>query len=115
MLRLVRQRRFDNDVFQDGEGLLLVRIATLYAVAGDGGEVVRDRRVIFSGFSVAQDADLVVFIAADGIGLLFHGDLDALAQQIDLFDCAAPVGGVDKGFLLGAVLDEVLIGVLLIF
>lgn len=68
---LVRQRRFDNDVFQDGEGLLLVRIATLYAVAGDGGEVVRDRRVIFSGFSVAQDADLVVFIAADGIGLLF--------------------------------------------
>ena len=47
--------------------------------------------------------------------MVFHADSDALAQEIDLDDRPASVGRVDKGFHLRRGLDEVLIGLLLVF
>ena len=47
--------------------------------------------------------------------MVLHADLDALAQQVHLDDGAAAVGRIDEGFRLRRGLDEVLIGLLLVF
>ena len=53
-------------------------------------------------------------MADDGVRLLLQPHLDALAQQVHVRDRAAAVGRVHEGLRLGAVLDQILIGRLLV-
>ena len=47
--------------------------------------------------------------------MILHADSDALAQEVDLNDGSAPVRRVNKGLYLRRSLDEILIGLLLVF
>ena len=80
----------------------------------DRRKILRDGRIVFPRLAAAQDADIAVFVGADGLRMILHAHLDALPQEIDIRDGAAPVGRIDKGLILRRGAQKIFIGVLLV-
>ena len=103
-----------DDRLEIGLELGSLLFAALLRIAGDRREIVRNGWVGLARLAVAQNTDIAVVVADDGVGLLLQPDADALLEQIDLRDRAAAVRRVDERFILRAGLQQLLIGLLLV-
>ena len=89
--------------------------ARALALTGDGRQVRRNGWIGLLCLAAAQDTDFSVGVGVDGIRLVLHPHPDAPTQQIHFHNSTPSIGRIHKGLRLGAGLQQVFIGVLLVF
>ena len=65
--------------------------------------------------SAADHTQLAIMIGLGAVRVRLQPYLGGLTQQVDAADCPRSVGSFHKRLLLGGMLDQILIGLLLIF